>query len=339
MVPGREKRKRVLRLYERYNDLELALCSFAIEDIDWEHRMVVALFYMDKGYKEEKVLLPDVVYNRCYTSGGKIISLLESIIGENKCFNHKNQLNKWEVYEILKETILKEHLPKTCLYDGSNLKQMLLENNLLFLKPCNGNQGRGIYRMEKLQDGNINISKDSLPPRYIFKNDESFIEDLGKLMKADKKYIIQKGILFIPFNNKNFDIRALVQKDINGIWEVSNLVSRISYENYYNTSIVEEVSDSEILLKTLFTDTVVMEIIDKINLLSITAAEEIDRKFKSMAELGVDFGIDRKGHPWIIEVNGFPYKSIYSRLSDLKSRELVYKRPLEFACFLAAQQA
>jgi hypothetical protein len=313
------------------------LCSFAAEDIEWVQKKVLALFYINNEWKEEKVILPNVVYNRCYTAGKNIICGLESLIGENKCFNHKNLLSKWEVYNILKGTILEGHLPKTNLYDEDNLKQMLLDNNLLFLKPCYGNQGRGVYRVEKLQDGNINVSQDSLPPRFIFRNDEKLNEDLSKLMSKNKKYIIQQGILFIQFNNKYFDLRALVQKNINGIWEVSNIVSRIAYESYYNTSIIKEVSDAETILQTLFPDIEVNEMLNRLNFLSIKAAEELDSRIKSMAELSVDFGVDKKGKLWIIEVNGFPFKKIYNRLPNLKSRDLIYKRPLEFAYFLASQ--
>jgi hypothetical protein len=337
MVPKRENRKRVLKLYQRYNDLNLTLCSFAAEDIEWVQKKVLALFYINSEWKEEKVILPDVVYNRCYTAGKNIICGLESLIGENKCFNHKNLLSKWEVYNILKGTILERHLPKTYLYVEDNLKQMILDNDLLFLKPCYGNQGRGVYRVEKLQDESINVSQDSLPPRFIFRNDEKLNEELSKLMSKNKKYIIQQGISFIKVNNKYFDLRVLVQKNINGVWEVSNIVSRIAYENYYNTSVIEKVSDTETILKTLLPDTEVNKMLDKLNLLSLKTAEELDRKIKSMAELSIDFGIDKKGEPWIIEVNGFPFKKIYNGLSNLKSRDLVYKRPLEFAYFLASQ--
>jgi hypothetical protein len=335
MVPGSRNKKYFLKLYQRYNDLDLTLCAFTPKDIDWKQKKVHALFYKNKTWEEKKIALPNVVYNRCYNARQNIIYRLESLIGENRCFNHKNYLSKWEVYKILKETILERHLPKTYLYDVTNLQKLLTTNSLLFLKPCYGNQGRGVYRVENLQDGEINISKDSLPPRLIFTNGENFKEDFDNLIRNKKKYIIQQGISFIQVDNRYFDLRVLVQKNINGAWEVTNIVSRVAHEDFYNTSVIDKVSSSETILKVLYSDTKVNEILNKLKFLSIKAAEELDRKIKSMAELSVDFGLDEKGKPWVIEVNGCPFKLIYNRLSNLESKKLIYRRPLEFAYFLA----
>lgn len=335
MIPKRENRKSTLKLYHRCNDLNLAICTFTPEDIDWKRRKVVALFYENGIWKVKKVVLPNVVYNRCYTTQMDVIYRLEGIIGENKCFNHRTQLNKWEVYNILEKTILKKYLPQTYLLDEANLQRILTDTNLIFLKPCYGHKGEGIYRVERMRDGEIGVSQDSLPPRYIYRNDEEFKEDLGNLIDDKNKYIIQQGIPFIHIDNKHFEFRALVQKNINGLWEVSNIVSRVAYESYYNASVIKWVLNAEMVLKTLFKTIIVKRILKELNFISIEAAKELDSKFKSMAEISVDCGIDKKGKLWIVEINGCPVKKIYDMGIDLKNRDLVYKRPLEFAYFLA----
>ncbi|MDD4778967.1 MAG: hypothetical protein PHV53_11870, partial [Fermentimonas sp.] len=51
-------------------------------------------------------------------------------------------------------------------------------------------------------------------------------------------------------------------------------------------------------------------------------------------ELGLDIGIDKNGHPWLIEINSKPRKTTETEYSQGVVRN-TFKRPLEYAIYLA----
>lgn len=332
MVSRKNRRRSILKLYQQYNDLKLKLCSFTPADIYWKKRKILVLCKVKGKLRKRKLAFPKVLYNRCYKIQTRTICRLEKLIGRNKCFNCQNRLNKWEIYNILSNTNLNNHLPKTYLYDEF---QLCSNPHLLFLKPHYGYQGKGIYRIEKMGNGVINISKDALAPRFICRNNESFKQKLDELINSKNEYLIQEGIPLLLINNRYFDLRVLVQKNNLGVWKVSTMVSRVAHEGYYNTSITESVHTVEAVLQMMFSPLEISHMLDYLESLSIEAATAIDRKINSMAELSIDFGLDASGAIWIIEVNGNPQKSIYQDVPDLDNKDLVYRRPLEYARFLA----
>lgn len=332
MVSRRSRRRNILKLYQQYNNLKLKLCSFTPNDIRWRRRKIIALCKIKGKLRKRKLALPKVIYNRCYIIPNQTLGRLEKLIGKNKCFNYQNRLSKWEIYNILSNTPLNNHLAKTYLYDEIQLFQ---NPNLLFLKPHYGFQGKGIYRLEKLENGVINISKDTLAPWFICRNNESFKQKLDELINEKNEYLIQEAIPLLLINNRYFDFRVLVQKNHLGVWEVSTIVSRVAHEGYYNTSITESVLTIEGVLKVMFPPMKIKQLYDLLKTLSIDAATAIDGKIKSMAELSVDFGLDVNGALWIIEVNGNPQKNIYQNVPNLDNKALVFKRPLQYARFLA----
>src|SRR5690606_6497209 len=52
-----------------------------------------------------------------------------------------------------------------------------------------------------------------------------------------------------------------------------------------------------------------------------------------LGEVGVDLGVDRRGHVWLIEANSKPFRRL-TRQDPVKVR-LTIVRPLGYACFLA----
>jgi hypothetical protein len=68
--------------------------------------------------------------------------------------------------------------------------------------------------------------------------------------------------------------------------------------------------------------------------ISIQAADILDKKLSHFGELSVDFALDTDGRLWIIEVNGKPQKVLFDVMEDSGERDLLYKRPLEYAAYL-----
>jgi hypothetical protein len=50
---------------------------------------------------------------------------MKVLLGENKFFNVMTRLNKWEVYNLLYQTNLKQYIPDTLLYHREQILKQL----------------------------------------------------------------------------------------------------------------------------------------------------------------------------------------------------------------------
>lgn len=334
LVAKRSNRKSVLKLYQRYDHLNLKLFVFTPADIIWEKQRINGLS-MNKGvWKQSSFAFPHVVYNRCFNKKTITIQRLEKVIGKNKCFNNINFFNKWGLYNLLKQSELKPYVPDTFLYEQANVSELLEKYHVIYIKPTYGFKGKSVYRLEQMTHGDVNISLHCLAPRYICRKNESYQEKLDELLGSEN-YMVQQGICIQQLNHRYFDIRVLVQKDILGEWTVSNIACRVAYEHYFNTSMCEFIFNAGEILPFLFCQDKIDEIFQSLHELSITAAQEAEAHMGSLGELSVDFALDEQSKLWIIELNGKPQKNIYKDHKRFKHKNLIYSRPLEYAYYLS----
>lgn len=335
MVPKRNNRKRILKLYQRHHNLTLKLFAFSREDILWEKREMIGLCLIEDKWKEVVFPFPHAVYNRCYNKKITTVAHLNHIIGRDKCFNSINWFNKWTVYNMLIQSNLQKHVPDTFLLNEVDLSERVKKYNLLYIKPFYGYHGNSVHRLELKKNGDIHISLHSLAPRLICRKNQDIQQKLDKLL-GKKKYIVQKGIGSSQINNRNYDIRVLVQKDIRGKWMVSTMVCRVAYEQYFNTGAYEFIYDAEEILARIFPIKRRKETtLKSINTISLKAAQVIEAHVGLMGELSVDFVLDEENKLWIVELNGNPQKNIYKDINNFQYEQLIYSRPMEYAYYLS----
>jgi hypothetical protein len=332
LVTKRNSKKRILKLYQRYHNVNLKLYSFTPADILWEEQRINGLSLMKGIWKQSSFPFPHVVYNRCFNKRSIIIQRLEKAIGRNRCFNIINFFNKWDIYNILVRSKLKPYLPDTFLYNEANVLELLEKYKVIYIKPSYGAKGESVYRVELKDNRDIHISLHSLAPRYICRRSEGIQRKLDELFEQNK-YLIQQGVHISQLDHQYFDIRVLVQKDILGEWTVSAITCRAAYEHYYNTSTCETIYDAEEILPRLFSPDKVNEIRRSLYEVSVTAAQEAETYLGLLGELSVDFVLDEQRKLWIIELNGQPQKNIYKDLTCYKRK--IYSRPLEYAYYLS----
>lgn len=331
MVSRNAQRKSVLRKLRHYNTTKLPLFCFTPDGIDWGRRRIKGIQMKNGKWTEGTFPFPRAVYNRCYTADGLLADRMEQAMGKPGCFNRINQLNKWEVHQNMSKW-LDAHLPETELYRYDTLVEMLDRHRLLFLKPCFGNQGKGVFRVEKREEDDILISAHHILPSLIIRETGRLREEVEGLI-GSAPYLIQKGIVTGRLNNRCFDIRVLAQKNRTGQWSVTNAISRIAYEGCFNTSICEQVLLARQALEQSNPSHSVDAQLETLYSISLRTAEIIELDSGNhLGELSVDTVVDPAGHLWIIEVNGKPQKSLYD---DVKvNKKSIYAKPLEYAKYL-----
>ncbi|WP_426446072.1 YheC/YheD family protein [Paenibacillus sp. S-38] len=330
MVESDRRRKSVLQRYVKHLPPRMTLVGFTPSSIDWNKARIRGLLLKNGRWVEGELPFPNVVYNRCYRLDITTVQRMNHVLG-TRWFNQANGFNKLEIHECLTRW-LSPHLPPAWGYDKDAVPGLLNEHKLLYLKPCTGNLGRGVYRVERKDSGEIHIADHHTLPRVIVNSEASLQDNIEDLI-GSTPYLIQQGVHVRKIQNRHFDIRILAQKNREGQWSVTAAVSRLAYSGCFNTSICEKVIPSTAALRHLYSPTEVKRMMKSLYDMSLRAAEIVETDTGNhLCEASVDFALDTQGHPWVIEMNGKPDKGMYSGVS--RHCKAVYTKPLQYAGYL-----
>jgi glutathione synthase/RimK-type ligase-like ATP-grasp enzyme len=299
--------------------------------------------YTQNRWEKVECPYPQVVYNRISSRKIENTSTYTEIkkrMSEKKIhlFN-QTFLNKWEVYERLKEDKeLLSHLPRTHMFGPLTLKTMIEQCPVVFIKPIHGSLGRGIYRVSRKINGFE--SQYTTPNGQIqkhFNRLSQLYSYLGKRVRA-KNYIIQQGIPILHKNGRAIDFRALMQKNSTGEWGVTSMVARIGPENRFVSNIAGG-GELNKVLPTLNRCNIADPKKVRLQLLRVAkkSCDIIEESYKNkFGELGVDLAITRSGKVYILEINSKPSKtedSVSVQITQSKGRPSVH-RLLDYTLFL-----
>lgn len=191
----------------------------------------------------------------------------------------------------------------------------------VMLKPINGWGGKGITRVT-LSGDYFTVQRDgkdvqTLPKARL----GSYIRGL---LRSGGRHIMQKWIDIRNTKGTVYDIRALMQKNGKGEWQLSGLAVREGKKGKITSNIKSggEAYEASDYLKEQFGE----EAGEKLAVSAKEVAEYIspymEKSYKSrLSELGIDLAVDRGGKLWLIEVNIKPGKSIMKRVYGQKAWE------------------
>lgn len=237
------------------------------------------------------------------------------------------------MHGILWQAGFDNHLPATFLYRDVSIMELLNHYGALYLKACQGYHGRKVYKVTLEHGGIYRFYHHTVKAKETFTDQNAFQDKLNQLI-GKREYIVQEEIAKMKMPGDNyFDIRVLVQKNINGVWGITNTVSRITNRFFENTSIFEKAEFTDRLLTRLRVPRR-KRIIAELHEISLKAAFYLEQKLGHLGELSVDFILDPSGKLYIIEVNGKPQRKVYDFLACPEATGNVLRRPLEYAYHL-----
>ncbi|MGX4585963.1 YheC/YheD family protein [Paenibacillus chitinolyticus] len=224
-------------------------------------------------------------------------------------------VGKMKKYKVmLKNPVLRRHLPKTRWFTKSRTKRMLKTYSSVFIKPNHGSGGSGIIRVKRLKkryEVRSGSRRKVVRSRSLFKAIKSY-------RKPGHQYLVQKGLRLAKYHGSIFDIRIYLQKP-EGKWVISGVVARVAAPRKYVTNYLKggHAVSLKRALYSLFKHnrTKTKTYLRKISKLSVIIAKTVNKRH-SVRELGVDIAIDKKGRIWIIEANSRPGHMLFTRLSD-----------------------
>jgi len=277
---------------------------------------------------------PNAVYKRKPIDGYRYNDLISSI--GDRIINSFFFLKADIAQMCQKDKEFQKYFPYSEMMDTEEQLSRLIEQyQFAYIKPSNGRQGIGIYKVTRDLYGNYQFM-DRRKKVFSLAKGGQLNHFLNKCIS--KKYIIQQGI-DSEVNNQQVDFRVYAQKNKMGQWVCQGMIGRLAKKG----SVVTNLSFTEKLLPGLEAIKTIFHV-DNANAAKIQGkmykhctgvCEELDKKFGKYGDVAIDVIVDANQRVWILEINkDFGYQS----LVKLKKRQLLrtlYTTPFEYAKTLA----
>lgn len=332
-----------LSLYAKQNNIRAIV--FSPEWVNWDVQTTFGFFFDAKRKKwtETTIPIPKIIYDRCFQFKGinKSQKILQQLRKQSAfLFLNAPLSGKWSIHQLLYQNeTLRPFLPTTEKYKNFyQLIHLLERDGKIFLKPINGTHGLGILSISKTSfqayiiQGRISRNQSIHETVTSNTNLKKRVEQLT----SNRPYILQQSLELSTVDGNAFDVRVLVQKDGTGEWKISGSAVRVGKPDSVTSNLHSGGHAKQLLsfliehYSTDLTSSIVASIEDVVKLVPRIIEEHHGR----LCELGLDFGVDRTGKVWLLEVNSKPGRKIFD-LEELKlSKQLSFSRPILYAKYL-----
>lgn len=275
------------------------------------------------------VHVPRVIHNRVLTGDKKARAIIARLGKKRKVFNGLVVRDKRKVHQMLwKNTEIRAFLPRTVPYSPANLRQFLDAYRIVYVKPAIGSVGIGVGRIEKQGNDYHFISskiRRTLSRQRLF----SFV----KTWVGNRRFLIQQGIPLARYEGKTYDIRVSVQKNGERQWTVSGMVAKVANRKnkLSNLSRGGRAYPLHVVMDETFSREQQEKIREQIEVAAVEIAKVYGSHFPSLADLGMDMGIDQNGNPFLIEVNVRDQRYSFFKAGEKGMFKQTYRHPLEYA--------
>lgn len=322
--------------------------AFGPHDIDRRRGTVRARVYDEtrRRWVRRTMPIPHVVWNRSYWPGPKNRALLARTLRRLKVrgsipFN-PGVGTKWQVYRLLYEDpALRAHVPHTERYTGlQTVLRFASRYRGVYMKPLWGGWGIGIMRIRRLGRNRFHVSR-TIGRRGRNWSRVVSLAGLRAVVRGlvDGPYLVQQEIPLAQLNGRLCDIRVLAQRRADGAWGITGAVVRVGkprsvISNLHGGGRAMELRRA---LSLLFSDAPerVEQVIRSLEELTLKVIDRVESRFGRFGEIGLDFGIDRQGHLWFIEVNSRPGRHSFRITSPDDVWLATSATPVEYARKLA----
>lgn len=326
--------------------LGMQLCLFTFASVSILEQRIQALFYNAKkqAWEQRITYFPEIIFDRSF-----VVSKEEQLL-HRKLIQTFRKLDipvygsalqsKWSVYSHLRQSSsINKLLPQTFqLRHIKQIQQWLSDHNNAFIKPEAGSKGKGTIQIIKQKH---DLYKLTLRNKYnqLITIEQAKLDDISQVIEPllhKCKYLLQPNLELTCSEGRAYDIRALVQKDAGGKWTLTGMAVRqgqpgSATSNLHGGGTAKEVFPS---LQEQLGLHKAAQCYEQLKLSIRMIPLVIEEAFGRFYELGIDFGVDRQGALWFLEVNSKPGHSIFSKLGDHNKRSMSLRKPLLYARYL-----
>jgi glutathione synthase/RimK-type ligase-like ATP-grasp enzyme len=209
-----------------------------------------------------------------------------------------------------------------------NLRELIATYGDVILKPLGGSRGTGVIRVSSKGNHDYQIHSE---------NKKTVVHGLeaaygyAKRKTGGRTYIAQRRIPLATVDDRPFDIRAIVQRKRHSKkWKVTGKVAKVAGRGYIVTNITR--SKGRLMGVKTAVETSSLRghssasLISSVDRTAILTAERLRRIYPHQRMYGMDLGLDRNGHVWVIEANRKPMLSHFRKLHD----KTMYRRIMRY---------
>ncbi|MDF2961100.1 MAG: hypothetical protein K0S39_2835 [Paenibacillus sp.] len=213
--------------------------------------------------------------------------------------------DKWTKFAILqRHSGVAKHIPSMKEFSASNLQSMLQQYPFVVAKPFVGTGGHRVIKIQRTPDGYL----------YHYYGTKIKIHSLDELVNAinqirkGRKYMLQQGIQLTAIDGRPVDYRVKLVKTGRS-WSIKAVVGRHARPGLFVTNLCRggtQLKGTHALRRT-FPARLVKSKRATMCGVARTCTFLLESRYPGLGALGYDFGIDRKGRVWILEVNTRPH--------------------------------
>ncbi len=225
-------------------------------------------------------------------------------------------ISKWAKYCILKEdTKLRPYLPETHPFTPSTLATMLQAYRRAVVKAELGEGGSQVVFVHKRHRG---FTWRDMHKRYRVAHFRDLSNQLP-VFTGRERCIVQRYIPLQRMHRRAADIRIIIQKNERDHFEVTGAFVKIAPTHMFITN-VKQGGTIDTLAHYLdscypLNEQKALSIRRKLYDVSNTLGEGICKSYTNTL-YGIDFGLNPKGHPYILEINTKPSLEILQEIDS-----------------------
>jgi glutathione synthase/RimK-type ligase-like ATP-grasp enzyme len=208
------------------------------------------------------------------------------------------------------------YLPETHTLTETDFWRMLNQFGAVVIKPSEGSRGYGVLQVTKLRENRFEIHTGNTK---INCERRGLAEFLDKDKYRRKMYIVQEKIPLATMEDRPFDIRVMVQRqeDANE-WNVTGKLVKVAAKGYFITNVKPEILPlNEAFEKSSLLEDIDFQVIsDKLDIIAILTAYQLEEYYPNSQIFGLDIGITDKGKLYIIEANLKPSWALFKKLKE-----------------------
>lgn len=331
------------RLINEGKDIGVSVFIFAPYQVHWKRRKIRGWTWTGSRWVQKVYPFPHAVYDRV---SPRMISDWRGIVAARRLFAKKRIPlfntrigSKWKLHKAFaKNPVLADALPHTRILTTATLAAMIRQYGEVYIKPASGGQGKGVSWVKKVKGGYI-YRKNGLRGRRSGKV-QSIAAVRSICRVPGRVMLVQQAIHILPYQNRVFDVRALVQRREDGQWALTGMVARLGAKHRKVSNIHaggRAVPLDAILVESGASPDQVEAVKERIRAIALAAAETVAQTARHVGELGIDVAIDTDYRCWLIEANSRTGRISFHRAGLVEEAKLADQGPAAYARFLAGK--
>ncbi|MCM3586043.1 YheC/YheD family protein [Mesobacillus maritimus] len=292
-------------------------------------------------WKQAEFPLPEILYDRCFYTDTLTAKTSMAIVKWLKTrkdidFIGHGLPNKWNLHQTLFASKLRPYVAETIKVSTAQQVLSFLDRyKKVILKPEIGSGGMGIVCLEKNEETiKVVIEKQHELVNSTYPTIQPFINWLHTLLNK-KSYLAQRFLPLTDHENRPFDVRIFLQKNIDGSWVERGRGIRVGQQNgiLSNLTVGAKPLNYQNWIDTLSNEKARF-LNAELNEIVLQLPNVLEKHYPPLFELGVDIGIACDLSLWILDINSKPGRKVIVETTPL-IEESLYTAPLKYGKQLA----